>query len=99
LAKIRWSDESLVWLEDIYRYIAQDKPMAAGRVIKGIYEKAHLLELYPDLGYQYRRVEEGNIRILLYGHYRIAYLLRPDSEIIHILGIFHGSLDIERYLS
>jgi toxin ParE1/3/4 len=38
-----------------------------------------------------------HIRILLYGHYRIAYLLKPDDN-IDILGVFHGALDLERYL-
>ena len=34
---------------------------------------------------------------LFYGHYRIAYLLRP-SQAIDVLGVFHGALDIARYL-
>jgi toxin ParE1/3/4 len=40
---------------------------------------------------------DGEIRILLYGHYRIAYLLKKDKR-VEILGVFHGSLDIDRYL-
>ena len=31
------------------------------------------------------------------GHYRIAYLVRSLST-IDILGVFHGALEIERYL-
>jgi hypothetical protein len=34
---------------------------------------------------------------MLYGHYRIAYLLKPDDT-IDILGVFHDALDLERYL-
>ena len=37
------------------------------------------------------------VRILVYGHYRIAYVVRAD-EVIDILGVFHGALDIDRYL-
>jgi len=33
----------------------------------------------------------------LYGHYRIAYFLRKDKQ-AEILGVFHGALDIDRYL-
>lgn len=40
---------------------------------------------------------EGDIRILLYGHYRIAYLIK-GSDRVDILGVFHGALDIDRYL-
>jgi plasmid stabilization system protein ParE len=40
---------------------------------------------------------DHHIRVLLHGHYRIAYLIKPDGT-IDILGVFHGSLDIDRYL-
>jgi plasmid stabilization system protein ParE len=50
----------------------------------------------PELGHTYREEPEGDIRILLYGHCRIAYIITEDC--IDILGVFHGALDIERYL-
>jgi len=37
-----------------------------------------------------------HVRILLYGHYRIAYLVKDDGN-VDILGVFHGALDITRY--
>ncbi len=37
------------------------------------------------------------LRIVLYGHYRIAYSVNVDKDVT-VLGIFHGSLDIDRYL-
>ena len=98
MAEIRWTAEAEVWLRDIYDYIAHDNPSAAARVVDGIYEKAQLLKEHPEIGYKYRFESEGEIRILLYGHYRIAYLLTGD-ESIDILGIFHGALEIDRYLS
>ena len=30
--------------------------------------------------------------------YLIAYLHRDDADMIEILGVFHGALDIDRYL-
>lgn len=36
------------------------------------------------------------VRILLYGHYRIAYLIKDDGN-IDVFGVFHGSLDISKY--
>ena len=55
------------------------------------------LTSYPKSGSYYRSEPEGDIRILLYGHYRIAYLLTPSRQIV-VLGVFHGALDIDRYL-
>ncbi len=96
MAKIRWSHEAAQWLKDIYDYIAQDNPTAAGKVVSGIYEKAQLLSDFPKLGQKYREEPEGEIRVLLYGHYRIAYMITDDY--IDILGVFHGALDLDRYL-
>lgn len=97
MAKINWTAEAEAWLRDIYEYISQDNPAAAAKVVSGIYEKVQLLRDFPEIGYKYRIEPEGEIRILLYGHYRIAYLIKGNKQ-IDILGVFHGALDIDRYL-
>ena len=96
MAKLRWTREAEQRLKDIHEYIACDNPVAAQKVIDGIYDKAQLLRDFPELGQKYRSEPEGDIRIVLYGHYRIAYLIRTE-DVIDILGVFHGALDIERY--
>ena len=98
MAKIRWTEESANWLEEIYNYISQDSPYNAAKVVSAIYDRVQLLNSFPELGHLYKSESEGDIRILLYGHYRIAYLIKW-KETIEILGIFHGSMDIERYLA
>jgi plasmid stabilization system protein ParE len=98
MAEIAWTAEAERWLKDIYDYIAQDNPEAANTVVEGIYQRAQILVIFPEIGHKYRSEPEGNIRILLYGHYRIAYLIR-GQERIDILGVFHGALDIDRYLT
>ena len=97
MAEINWTVEAERWLRDIHDYIAATNPRAAARVVEGLYEKAQLLRQFPELGYRYDRHPTQHIRILLYGHYRIAYLRKPDDN-IDILGVFHGALDLERYL-
>ena len=97
MAEIRWTEEAHRWLRDIFDYIATDNPEAAQKVVAGIYEKAQVLRQFPEIGYKYRSETEGQIRILLYGHYRIAYLIKASSQ-IDILGVFHGALDIDKYL-
>ncbi len=97
MAEIRWTEEAHRWLHDIFDYIAADNPEAAQKVVSGIYEKAQVLRRFPEIGHKYRTETDGEIRILLYGHYRIAYLVRSPSS-TDILGVFHGALDIDRYL-
>lgn len=97
MAEINWTAEAEFWLKDIYDYIARDKPEAAAGVVSGIYKKAQVLKKFPEIGYKYREEPDGEIRILLYGHYRIVYLIKTENS-IDILGVFHGALDIERHL-
>jgi len=96
MAEIRWTEEAVKWLQDIYEYIAEDNAIAAQNVVEGIYGKTQILKDFPEVGYKYRDEHEGEIRILLYGHYRIAYINKYN--VVEILGVFHGSLKIESYI-
>lgn len=53
MAKVTWTSEALRWLKDIYDYIAEDNPDAAGNVINGIYSKAQILKDFPGIAYRY----------------------------------------------
>jgi toxin ParE1/3/4 len=95
MAEITWTEEAQRWLDDIFEYVAADNPAAAGRTVQGIYERAQVLTTFPEIGHRYL-ASSRNVRILLYGHYRIAYLVKDDGN-IDIVGVFHGALDITRY--
>jgi hypothetical protein len=45
MVEINWTDEVEKWLKDIHDYIALDNSLAAKRVIKGIYDKAQILDI------------------------------------------------------
>jgi len=95
MAEITWTAEAQRWLDDIFEYIAADNPQAAAQTVNGIYERAQVLAKFPEIGHRYW-ASSRNVRILLYGHYRIAYLIKDDGN-IDVLGVFHGSLDISQY--
>ena len=97
MAEINWTQEAQTWLRDIYDYIAADNPDAAVNTVNGIYKEVQLLKNHPKAGYRYETESSRAVRILLYSHYRITYLIKPDGN-IDILGVFHGSLEIDRYL-
>jgi len=94
---IYWTLEAERWLQEIHDYISRDNPPAATRVIEGIFTKVETLREFPHIGYVYGKVDEGLIRVVLYGHYRIVYLLR-DADEIDILGVFHAAMEMDRYL-
>ena len=95
MGTITWTDEAVRWLEDIFEYIATDDSIAASRVVNDIYERAQVLETHPEIGYKYQ-TSSMDVRVLLYGHYRITYLVKTNKD-IEILGVFHGALDMSKY--
>jgi plasmid stabilization system protein ParE len=95
MGNLNWTAESVRWLNDIFEYIEADSPQAALEVVSGIYQRAQVLLSHPEIGHRYQP-STRHVRILMYGHYRIAYLVKSGHD-IDILGVFHGSLDISRY--
>ena len=96
MAELRWTYEAELWLKDIYNYIALDNPHAAEEVVDGIYSAAQILKDHPKIGHTYQAPGIDEVRILLHDQYRIAYIIFDNR--IDILGVFHGALDIDKYL-
>jgi toxin ParE1/3/4 len=98
VAQVTWTLEAQIWLRDIYDFIAADNPLAAEKVVVDLHASGRSLQLHPRLGRRYVHITDREVRVLLRGHYRIAYLVKDGSGDIDILGVFHGALPIERYL-
>lgn len=81
MAEIGWTREAERWLRDIFDYIALDNPQAGAQVVAGIYSSAQRLSVFPELGYKYPGSGD-QVRIFLYGHYRIAYLIKRTETSI-----------------
>jgi plasmid stabilization system protein ParE len=97
LAKVVWTNEAERWLLKIHDYIARDKPEAAFNVVKSIYARAQVLEQFPRSGQSYRTKGGREARILMWGHYRIVYVQPTESE-VHVVGVFHGAMELARYV-
>lgn len=59
MAEIVWTEEAERWLRDIHDYIAADNPVAAAKVVAGIFEKSQALRHFPEIGHKYRDEPEG----------------------------------------
>jgi toxin ParE1/3/4 len=97
LAKVVWTAEAERWLLRIHDYIATDKPAAAFEVVESLYRRAEILTEFPEIGYAYTSASGRQVRILLWGHYRIVYVRHPPDE-VHILGVFHGAMDLKQHV-
>ena len=96
MAEVVWTDEALGWLREIHDYIAEEDPAAATRVTDGISARVDQLEQHPKSGYRYGD-SSRHVRILVHGSYRIAYLVEAERNVF-VLGVFHGAMDVTRYL-
>lgn len=100
MVNVVWTKQALAWLKEVHDYIKEDNPIAAKRTVKNIKLKTQVIKSHPDSGY-YHEHEFGSqyqVRILLYGHYRIAYLMNT-KETAYIIGVFHGSLSLDRHFT
>jgi plasmid stabilization system protein ParE len=97
VATVVWTEEAERWLLKIHDYIAKDSPANAFNVVQAIYSKAQILERFPELGYAYQSPSGREVRILLWGHYRIVYVKRP-VDAVDVLGVFHGAMELDQYL-
>jgi len=97
LATLVWTEEAERWLLKIHDYIARDKPEAAFNVVQSIYRRAQILTEFPQLGHTYTSASGRQVRILLWGHYRIVYT-EVASGALHVLGVFHGAMELDQYL-
>ena len=95
--KVNWTNEASAWVEKIYHSVMADKPEAAERLVEEIYHKTDVLEDFPEIGYRLLDYPHRHVRVLLYGHYRIVYVIKKNDR-IDVLGVFHGALDFKRYL-
>ena len=96
MASVVWTEEAERWLSKIHDYIARDKPQAAVNVVQSIFDRAQILATFPELGHKYRSPSGRDVRILLWGHYRIVYIKTDDD--VHIVGVFHGAMELDQYL-
>ncbi len=76
---------------EIWRYVAQDSPDAADRLLERIDEKCRLYATQPRMGSP--RSDLGqNVRCFPVGKYVVIY--RPIADGIVVLLVVHGARDI-----
>ncbi|HHT9124422.1 MAG TPA: type II toxin-antitoxin system RelE/ParE family toxin [Candidatus Brocadiia bacterium] len=96
MAKVIWTEPALKDLHDVIEHIAEDSQIYAERFGIRVVEAPRRLVQFPYCGRVVPEFKDENIRELIYGSYRIIYLIRQD--VCYITAIIHGSRDILRHL-
>jgi plasmid stabilization system protein ParE len=82
--KIVWSPLALERVEDIARYIAEDKPDAAVRWVDELFSTVERLADFPKSGRMVPEVGSPRIRELIFGTYRVIYSVKYQVGILTV---------------
>ena len=92
--QVVWSRRGENSLERIIDALAAENPIAADKLLAGIFETVDLLERFPFIGARYeRRGRRTSFREILHGRYRIFYRVDEQRETVYIMEIWHSSRD------
>jgi addiction module RelE/StbE family toxin len=87
--KLTWSLEAKADLKGIKRFISRDAPKRAREFIRRLKAHAKRLEAFPESGQAVEELQNPSIREIVFGNYRIIYLLTAKK--IEVLTVCHGA--------
>ena len=87
-----WTDTAKGNLRTIHKYIAQNSPAYANRMIDKLTNRSKQIRAFPLSGRMVPEFDFGQIREVFEGPYRIIYYIRPD--LIEVIGVVHMSREI-----
>lgn len=90
MVEVSWTPQSLLDLENIAKFIAQDSLRYAKLQVKLFFEEVSILEKFPKSGRIVPELNQTNIREIVLGNYRIVYKIISPAT-IHILTIHHSA--------
>jgi addiction module RelE/StbE family toxin len=89
VAQVRWTAQALADLEAIGDFIARDASSFAQVFVDRVFEAVKRLEAFPRSGRVVPEIDREDIREIIFGSYRIVYLVSKDE--ISILTVFHSA--------
>lgn len=90
MVKIVWTELSLLDLNEIFDYIAQNSQRYANITTNKIYQRVQLIAENPFTGKTVYEFNKKSIRELIEGQYRIIYKIKSDSQ-VDILRVYHSA--------
>ena len=92
--RLTWSPSARLDLREIFAYISEDDPMAAGRFIRSLFDAVERLRPFPESGRIVPEFADPSIREVIHRPCRIVYRIKPDRETIEIARVWHAARGI-----
>jgi plasmid stabilization system protein ParE len=89
--KVQWSSRAIGQVQEIFEFIARDRPGVARDIANGLFDATALLSETPDMGSLWRPEQRSDLRFILFKTYRILYRVDPDQ--VFVVSVRHTRRD------
>ena len=86
-----WAPSARLDLRELAAYIAESRPVAAGRFVRQVFRLVGQLVDFPESGRIVPEFGDPNIRELIRRPCRIVYRVKPQEGIVEIARIWHAA--------
>jgi len=93
VARYRLAELACIDLAEIRRYVAEDNPVAADRLLATFFKTFGIVATHPELGTARPQYKGGDLRSFSVGNYVIFY--RSTGSIVEVARVLHGARDID----
>ena len=93
--RVRWTENAVRQLLDIYEYISENSPVYAKRTVDRLTRRSEQIASFPRSGRKVPEYPAEDIREVIEKPYRIIYRIKADQ--IDVLAVVHGAqlLDLQ----
>lgn len=96
MAQIKWTEPALEDLNEIAEYIALDKPSAAKKLVRNIFESVGRLKEFPNSGKVPDELSDLRYREIVVGPCRIFY--RVEADFVFILYVVRSERILRKFI-
>ena len=96
MAQLNWTESALSDLNEIAEYIAIENPVAARKLVQGVFSSVGRLEQYPSSGRVPPELEGSRYREVVFGPCRIFY--RHTNDQVQVLYVMRSERQLRNFL-
>ncbi|MCX4187824.1 type II toxin-antitoxin system RelE/ParE family toxin [Methylophaga sp. OBS4] len=96
MAQIIWTESALNDLNEIAEYIALDKPSAAKKLVRQVFQSTKRLKDFPESGKAPSELQNTDYREIVIGPCRVFY--RIEGKKVFILYVMRGERELRKFL-
>ncbi len=93
MRRVFWTEKALSHLDAIHKYISQNSPRYARRIVEKLLKRSEQIVFFPNSGRVVPEYEQPDIREVLESSYRLIYLV--GEEQMDVLAVIHAKQQLD----